>query len=806
MENGRLALLLPKQKIARMQGFRGRGLMVIKEIFAGAVEELSVGGQTSDEEKPTQAPCMEISREGFTEYSWCVLAHSYFVTFGRSNMAMRVESVDDVGVPEKKANGPQFRSRGFEAPPIAPPGSMPGEMVAIELRLDRILEKVDACLAELSGRDKLQPVPTLKRQISSQSGRGNDEPCKINSSSSLRQHMVPFNSAMDRAETREMHDLSSEKDDRGNFNQVVPLRPNRKHGRVRSLDLRLASQLIDPGDLPQDDLPMHRLLRRGRCERVWEVLEDPHSSRAAWWISQMMKVIVILSVVVTNMQLSQEPITYGQASAFLETTFDMIFFLEFLCRIFSAPSKKEYIKDAFNWADVASAMGLPLRVSIGLVMEEPTEPARATIQAILLFVLPTVRFLKLLRYFETIRLLIDAFRKSLDALPVLMYTMALMVVLSSTALYLLESRSNIPSIQHSMWLCAVTMTTVGYGDVVPKSLGGYIVASILTIASVLFLAMPVGIIGHEFTICWQGRDELLSVTRAQKALLKWGYAVEDVRSLLEYVDDDGDGLLDISEFLGLFTEMRIGLRAETMTTLFTMCDTDQTGHIDYTEFLHHVFPMEAIEETRTRVSKKCRESGRKVSAALKRMNTAQSLHTISESQIGMRPSTPVKRYRVRLSAGAGGPDPKMGGPTAQLEVSYGRLYPMETPRLKIDKVDNLAKEAWHDLTQKVLEEVERAAGQECVFQVCSVISELLRQHHDPSNEIPLYERMQRREAEEAKLKEEAARHDRELAKKKAMEEWEKQKQAERHRMERYEEKRRAVARVADGMALGSLTH
>jgi hypothetical protein len=38
----------------------------------------------------------------------------------------------------------------------------------------------------------------------------------------------------------------------------------------------------------------------------------------------------------------------------------------------------------------------------------------------------------------------------------------------------------------------------------------------------------VGIIGHEFTICWQGRDELLSVTRAQKALLKWGYAVEDV--------------------------------------------------------------------------------------------------------------------------------------------------------------------------------------------------------------------------------------------------------------------------------------
>lgn len=512
---------------------------------------------------------------------------------------------------------------------IPPPGSIPSEMVAIELRLDRILEKVDACLAELSGKDKVQPVPTLKRQVSSLSGRGQDELPHVPSSSSLRQHMVPFN-VMEKAEPREMNDESS----------VVPLRPNRKAGKVRSLDLRLASQLIDPGAFAGG---CHNWCHggraktsergRGRCERVWEVLEDPHSSRAAWWISQTMKVIVILSVFVTNMQLSQEPITYGQTFAFLETTFDLIFFLEFLCRIFSAPSKKEYIKDAFNWADVASAMGLLLRVSIGLVMEEPTEPARATIQAILLFVLPTVRFLKLLRYFETIRLLIDAFRKSLDALPVLMYTMALMVVLSSTALYLLESRTNIPSIQYSIWLCAVTMTTVGYGDVVPKSLGGYIVASILTIASVLFLAMPVGIIGHEFTICWQGRDELLSVTRAQKALLKWGYAVEDVRSLLEYVDDDGDGLLDFSEFLGLFTEMRIGLRADTMTTLFKMCDSDQTGHIDYTEFLQHVFPMETIEETRRRVSKKYRESGRKVSVALKRMNTAQDLHTISESQI-----------------------------------------------------------------------------------------------------------------------------------------------------------------------------
>ncbi|CAE7467421.1 cmd-1 [Symbiodinium natans] len=61
--------------------------------------------------------------------------------------------------------------------------------------------------------------------------------------------------------------------------------------------------------------------------------------------------------------------------------------------------------------------------------------------------------------------------------------------------------------------------------------------------------------------------------------------------------------------------------------------------------------------------------------------------------------------------------------------------------------------------------------------------------------ITIQERMQRREAEEAKQKEEAARQGREEAQKKALEDWEKQKQAERQRLERYEEKRRAAARA-----------
>lgn len=64
------------------------------------------------------------------------------------------------------------------------------------------------------------------------------------------------------------------------------------------------------------------------------------------------------------------------------------------------------------------------------------------------------------------------------------------VVIGATGIYLFEDRANIPSLQHSMWLAIVTMTSVGYGDYFPESIGGYVVVSVLTFVSVLFLALP----------------------------------------------------------------------------------------------------------------------------------------------------------------------------------------------------------------------------------------------------------------------------------------------------------------------------
>eukprot|EP00434_Breviolum_minutum_P046168 symbB.v1.2.041602.t1/scaffold8395.1/size6521/1 len=139
----------------------------------------------------------------------------------------RSESADDTGTVEKRGH-PHLRARAFEKQ-VSPPGFLPD--LSIEARLDRISEQVDACLEVLvKGRLPAVPqIPSLKRQLSSLSGRGGVEP--VSSSQSSRQNMIPF-TVWDRAETREMTEEGPPaNEDRENAALTEEEVPSRKHAR-----------------------------------------------------------------------------------------------------------------------------------------------------------------------------------------------------------------------------------------------------------------------------------------------------------------------------------------------------------------------------------------------------------------------------------------------------------------------------------------------------------------------------------------------------------------------------------------------
>ena len=141
------------------------------------------------------------------------------------------------------------------------------------------------------------------------------------------------------------------------------------------------------------------LVQRSRCDAVWIMLDEPDSSRVAWWIALLLRLFVVASIVIMFLQVGDETSLMDlTTAAVLETVIDSVFFLEFLCRVLSAPSKKTYILDLYNWADILSASGLVLRSSMGFVPAPSPSPEENVVQALLSYVLPVVRLLKLLRY------------------------------------------------------------------------------------------------------------------------------------------------------------------------------------------------------------------------------------------------------------------------------------------------------------------------------------------------------------------------------------------------------------------------
>merc|ERR550514_2155041 len=56
-----------------------------------------------------------------------------------------------------------------------------------------------------------------------------------------------------------------------------------------------------------------------------------------------------------------------------------------------------------------------------------------------------------------------------------------------------------PSIVHAFWYVVVTVTTVGYGDVVPTTKLGKVIGSVTILSGMVVLAMPVGVIGANFS-------------------------------------------------------------------------------------------------------------------------------------------------------------------------------------------------------------------------------------------------------------------------------------------------------------------
>lgn len=321
----------------------------------------------------------------------------------------------------------------------------------------------------------------------------------------------------------------------------------------------------------QIERALHSLRTRKGCRyKLWQFVESPYSSQAAFIYSWLLKLILVSSVIVAFVDSSHE----GDSLKITQIIFEVIFALELVLRMFCCPHCCDFMLSALNIVDLISFLPLILRLaptSLGVLSRN---------EHAVLSMVPFLRLLKLMRQFEKLQLLVHAFELAFEALPSLLYLAAVLALFFAEMLYLVEpSDSDINDLPTAIWFTLVTMTTVGYGDYSPKTTAGHMVASALIISSMLYMAVPLGIVGNAFSEVWGDRDRLLVMKRFRDAFLEGGFTLQAFQEIFSIFDADGNNSLDIDEFNSMLNSMQMDISEDRVQLLYQALDHHGAGVI-----------------------------------------------------------------------------------------------------------------------------------------------------------------------------------------------------------------------------------
>ena len=220
------------------------------------------------------------------------------------------------------------------------------------------------------------------------------------------------------------------------------------------------------------------------------------NGRYAYLFDVWLLVFITLSCIVVILE-SVDTIyaTYGNQLNFLEWFFTIVFTVEYLLRVYSSKKSLKYIMSGWGIIDLLAI--IPTYLSLFLTVEglESIDVIRV------LRMLRVFRVFDLKRYFTAGNVMMIALRKSRPKILYFLLFILLASIVLGGFMYVVEHESNpgIDSIPDGIYWAIVTLTTVGYGDVVPVTILGKIIASFIMILGYGIIAVPTGIVSSEMT-------------------------------------------------------------------------------------------------------------------------------------------------------------------------------------------------------------------------------------------------------------------------------------------------------------------
>ena len=225
---------------------------------------------------------------------------------------------------------------------------------------------------------------------------------------------------------------------------------------------------------------------------------------------------------------------YGDILLTAEWIFTIFFTIEYALRIYCSRSKRKYIFSPMGIIDLLSIIPTYLMIfyaPIGVLIDIRIMR--------LIRIFRKFQFSKYLRSGHTMQL---ALRSSRPKIIVFILYISLIVVILGTLMYIVEGQKNgFENIPKSIYWAVVTLTTVGYGDVVPITTLGKTISVFIMILGYAIIAVPTGIVSSEFTRNRKEEEQLKNqdtiLEKEQEIISKETEILEKLESLEKKIEN-----------------------------------------------------------------------------------------------------------------------------------------------------------------------------------------------------------------------------------------------------------------------------
>lgn len=237
-------------------------------------------------------------------------------------------------------------------------------------------------------------------------------------------------------------------------------------------------------------------------EKLRTIIED-NTTYGGKLFDYFIQSLILISLVAFSIEtLPDNKVEIKRIFSLIEIICVSIFSIEYVLRVSVAKKPLKYVFSFYGVIDLLAILPFYLKVAVDL----------RALRAFRVFRI--FRALKLIRYNKALRRFNMAARIVKEEIILFFIVTAILIFLSASGIFFFENEAqpeSFSSIFHSLWWAIVTLTTVGYGDVVPITIGGKIFTFFVLVIGIGVVTVPAGLVATALAKARKMEEEMEDV-------------------------------------------------------------------------------------------------------------------------------------------------------------------------------------------------------------------------------------------------------------------------------------------------------